>query len=555
LNEVKVDYMREMSSLELKFLVEKIKPIIVDSRIQKVKQVLENTFLLELYKRKERRFLIFSNKILFLSKKSYRSRLLTSFCQTLRKHLNGQVIQGFRQHEFDRIVELETKDYLLILELFGKGNIVLINKPERKIINALEIRSWKGRSLRPRKEYSYPPSRVNPFKLDLSEFKKYFGKKEVVKVLAKDFGFGGKVAERMCEKLGIDKGLKEVDTSKLYEFIENIEREFKEMERINEELEKEFEHELSEVEEEKESERLERIRKQQEEALRKWEEKEKEYRKIGRLLYEKYEEVKRKLDSGKRKIEIDGLIVELDPRKSVQKNAGLYFEKAKKARRKIEGIKKAMKDLEERLKKEERRKKKAEIRKPKEWYEKFRWFISSDGFLVVAGKDARTNEKLIRKYMKDSDLVFHADITGSPFVLIKNPERKKIPEQTIKEAAEFCGSYSKAWKVGINAVDVYYVKPEQVKKEGGLPTGSFMIYGKRNWVRRIPVKITLAVEGDKIYYGPEDMIKKKTSKYVVVVPGSTPAHEIAVFVSKKFRGKIKLEEIEKVIPYGKGEIV
>jgi predicted ribosome quality control (RQC) complex YloA/Tae2 family protein len=214
-----------------------------------------------------------------------------------------------------------------------------------------------------------------------------------------------------------------------------------------------------------------------------------------------------------------------------------------------------MKDLEERLKKEERKEKKAEIRKPKEWYEKFRWFISSDGFLVVAGKDARTNEKLIRKYMKDSDLVFHADITGSPFVLIKNPERKKIPEQTVKEAAEFCGSYSKAWKVGINAVDVYYVKPEQVKKEGGLPTGSFMIYGKRSWVRRIPVKIAVTIEEGRVRYGPEDAIKKKSPRYTVIVPGNTPAHEIASRIMEEFKSKVKLEEIERIIPYGRGKTV
>ena len=63
----------------------------------------------------------------------------------------------------------------------------------------------------------------------------------------------------------------------------------------------------------------------------------------------------------------------------------------------------------------------------KQWYEKFRWFTTSDGFLVVAGKDTVSNEVLIKKYTKQEDVVFHAEITGSPFVVIK-AEGKEISE-------------------------------------------------------------------------------------------------------------------------------
>jgi predicted ribosome quality control (RQC) complex YloA/Tae2 family protein len=416
------------------------------------------------------------------------------------------------------------------------------------------MRSWKDRSIKPNVKYEYPPPKPNPFTLSLYEFVRQFGTKKVVSVLATDLGFGGEIAEEICKKAEIDKDLIEVDASRLYEFVKNIEKEFKELENINEKLRKEFEREMKKEEVEvKKINKLERIKKAQEEALRKWEEKENEYRKIGKLLYERYEEVKGQLDSGKKKIEVDDIIIEVDPGKSVQENAEIYFERAKRAKKKIEGLKKAMEEL--------RKKKLVEMKKiePKketrrEWYDKFRWFISSDGFLVVAGKDAETNEKLIRKYMQPNDLVFHTDITGSPFVLIKNPENKKILPQTILEAAEFCGSYSKAWKVGILAIDVYYVKPEQVKKEGGLPTGSFMIYGKREWVRRIPVKVAIGIKDDEIFYGPEDVVKRKTSNYVIITPGDTPAHEIALSIIKKFKSKINPEKIERLIPYGRGNV-
>ena len=542
--------MKEINSLEISFLVKKLKRDLVSSKIQKIKQIGRNSFSFELYKQKKRKYLVISDKTLFLTDKNFESTQTSNFLQILRKHLLNQIIEDVSQHEFDRVVEIETRDYSFIAELFGRGNLILVNKPDRRIIYALIRRSWKDRSILPKREYAYPPPRANPFKLNQSELEKYFGKKEAVVVLAVDLGFGGELAREICDKSGINKNAKRIDVSKLHRFLKRINLEFKELKNINEELEKEFEGNLKKISKEKKVDtKLERIKRAQEEALKKWEEKEILYRKIGKLMYERYEDVKKQIDSYKKKMTIDKIEIELDPRKSVQKNAEIYFEKAKKAKRKIEGLLKSMKEMKEKKFVKVERERPEESRK--EWYDKFRWIKSSDGFLLVGGKDAKTNEQLIRKHMKDSDLVFHTDITGSPFVLIKNPEKKEIPEQTVKEAAEFCGSYSKAWKVGISAVDVYYIKPDQVKKEGGLPTGSFMIYGKRNWIRRIPVRVAIGVKKKELYFGPEDMVKRKTSEYVVIIPGDTPAHEIGKAIQKRFKTNL---EVERIIPYGKGEL-
>jgi len=546
--------MKEINSLEILFQVEKLKKDLVSSKIQKVKQISKNTFCFELYKQKKRNYLILSNEKFFISDKTHEVGLLTNLGQILRKRLTGQTIQDMRQHGFDRIVEIETQDYLLILELFGNGNIILAEMPDKRIIIALRMRSWKDRTIKPKIAYEYPPARINPFLLNRLDFKKHFRGKEAVRVLATDFGFGGEIAEKICKKLKIDKKSKKPDTSRLYSFIDRIHQEFRELREVNERLIKEFERELMTRKEVRVvKEKLEKIKKHQEEALKKWQQKEKEYRKIGKLLYENYEGVKEKLDSYVKKITIQGLTIDVDPRKTVQKNAEVYFEKAKKAKRKIEGLLKAMKELEEeKLVKVQKEKPKE---RKKEWYDKFRWITSSNGFLLVGGKDAKTNEQLIRKYMKASDLVFHTDITGSPFVLIKNPKKKKVPKQTIKEAAEFCGSYSKAWKVGIAAVDVYYITPDQVKKEGGLPTGSFMIYGKRDWIRRIPIKVAIGIKDNEVIFGPEDTVKNKVKKYAIVVPGDLPANEVAKKIQKKLKTKVQLERITKTIPYGKGKLI
>ena len=71
----------------------------------------------------------------------------------------------------------------------------------------------------------------------------------------------------------------------------------------------------------------------------------------------------------------------LDIRKSVEQNAEEYFSKAKKAKKKLEGAKKALIISKEKLRKAEEKEVIAEAPKIKkvkkrEWFEKFRWFVS-----------------------------------------------------------------------------------------------------------------------------------------------------------------------------------
>ena len=121
--------------------------------------------------------------------------------------------------------------------------------------------------------------------------------------------------------------------------------------------------------------------------------------------------------------------VTLNINKSIEQNTAIYYEKAKKAKKKLKGALQALetsrKKLEELNKKrieklekiEEETSKKVEQEK-KEWYEKFRWFYSSEGFLCIGGRDATTNEIIIKKHTEKDDLVFHTKIEGSPFFVI-----------------------------------------------------------------------------------------------------------------------------------------
>ncbi|MFC1728030.1 NFACT RNA binding domain-containing protein [Nanoarchaeota archaeon] len=248
----------------------------------------------------------------------------------------------------------------------------------------------------------------------------------------------------------------------------------------------------------------------------------------------------------------------LDIKKNIEQNASVYFEKAKKAKGKIEGIKKTIaryktqleKVKQEKVKIEETQKEEKIKRKP-EWFEKFRWFISSEGFLVIGGRDATSNELVIKKHTEKNDLVFHTDMAGSPFFVVKIKD-KKPTEKTIKEVADATVTYAKAWKLGMQTTPVFWVKPDQVSKEANpgeyLTKGAFMIRGKTNYVdNNTNISVGITKKG-AVMGGPLEAVKKNCEKFVILEQGK----EKTAAVAKKIKAKIggDLDEIIRAIPAG-----
>lgn len=208
------------------------------------------------------------------------------------------------------------------------------------------------------------------------------------------------------------------------------------------------------------------------------------------------------------------------------------------------------------------------------WFDVFHSFYSSDGFFVVGGRDASTNELLIKKHTEKDDLVFHADIHGAPFFVVKNPERKEIPENTLKEAAEAAAAYSKAWRLGLGCCDVYYVRPEQVSKTAPsgeyLPKGGFMVYGRKEWFRGVCLQVAVGFvfEGDDVSVvgGPVSAVQSKTNFFVRIVPGDLKSGKlveevkkvVAATVGRDYSQRIMrlgVEDIQRLIPGGRGRVV
>ncbi|KAN0024141.1 hypothetical protein ACTFIV_008539 [Dictyostelium citrinum] len=119
------------------------------------------------------------------------------------------------------------------------------------------------------------------------------------------------------------------------------------------------------------------------------------------------------------------------------------------------------------------------------WFEKFHWFISSDNYIVVSGRDAQQNELLYKKYLEKDDIYVHADIFGSTSCVIKNPNGGEIPPNTLIQAGTMTMCYSNAWSAKV-VTSAYWVYSHQVSKTAPsgefLTTGSFMIRGKKNYL-------------------------------------------------------------------------
>jgi len=234
--------------------------------------------------------------------------------------------------------------------------------------------------------------------------------------------------------------------------------------------------------------------------------------------------------------------IKLDPKKSAQENAAMYYEKAKKIKAKIPGLETAIEQTKAQLEKERQRhaakleeKPEKRIERKKEWYENFHYFFTSRGKLVIGGKEAKQNQLVVKTHMEPQDLYLHADVTGASSMVMKQGQQASQDEK--QEAATFAASFSRAWQNQRGAADVFFVKPGQVKtaaKAGEyLAKGAFVIRGDREYFSKTELRLAISYVGDKLVIAPENAIKKHTSAYLIITPGDGTKNDAAKLIFKK----------------------
>ena len=568
--------MRQLNFIDIKYIVEELNREISGGKIEKI-FCSTNDFLLLIYAGVKKMVRILLPNYIFLTKYRREYPTPTNFCMKLRKHLQGRIIDRIEQYESERIVEIIFKSgYKLIVELFSEGNLILVDE-NNKIIQPYHYQRWSTRNILPGETYKLPEVRFNFFELNYDDFVEMLKNTKydsVVKFVAGDLHFGKFYAELLTGELR-DKNPHEINPRELWERIklkEYLPSKFGDTflpfsvegstpaDSINGLIDEAIHESEKEIKPTFESkvDKFRAILAEQEAKVEEMKKNAEEYKKAGDWVYLNYQKVEDALNKYKNgekipyKIEYPYMIIDnvkIDVRKSVVENAEDYYAKYKKAKKKVQGAIEAMESIklkmenaerEEEEKMEEIRKKIEEMEKRvKEWYESFNWRKFGD-FLAVGGKNAKQNEILIEKYVGVNDIVFHADIHGSPFVVLKNGVGSNDRIRTF--VAQFTLCYSKAWKEKI-PVDIYWVRPNQIKKAGMsgeyLPFGSFLITGKKNFVKGLPLEWAVGVDNYKVISGPKEYVSEITDNYVIIVPGPKSRDEIAKEVKEKLSQKDK----------------
>ncbi|MGP8125065.1 MAG: NFACT RNA binding domain-containing protein [Nitrososphaerales archaeon] len=204
-------------------------------------------------------------------------------------------------------------------------------------------------------------------------------------------------------------------------------------------------------------------------------------------------------------------------------------------------------------------------RRKQEWYEKFRWFFTSEGRLAIGGRDAHSNELLVRRHLQDGDVVYHADLFGSPFFVLKGG--KVQTETEVREVAQGTVAFSSAWKTGLASADAYWVNPDQVGSAAPsgeyLPRGSFAIKGRKNFVTKNIVEVAVGIDEDgRLVSGPEAALMKSARSYLILRPqrekGSETAKRVLKDLQPALEGRVlglTVDDVLRALPAGGGKVV
>jgi predicted ribosome quality control (RQC) complex YloA/Tae2 family protein len=650
--------MKNMSNVDVYAVCHELRDLLKGARVDKAYQPTKDTVLIRFHVAgKGRVDIVFQagRRIHMTQYPLPNPKIPPNFPMLLRKYIKGATVEDIRQYNFDRIVELHVakeKKFTLVIELFAKGNIILLDE-EGKIILPLKRKLWSDRKISSKEEYKYPPKRgINPLEVKKEELEDVFrnSDSDVIRTLARS-GLGGIYSEEILLRSNVQKDLPaaEISNSDLDSIYNSIYGLFEPLrtsnfhpqivsdgkedvlpldlkiyenykkdafETYNEAADEFFSSEVRETIKNEyedvwgaEVKKFEKRLKIQEETLDKFHKTIKVSKKRGDLLYANYGKIQSILDIikdarekyswneiasklktarkqglagadiiesldklGNLTLKIDDEVINIDTKVEIPENAEVYYEKAKKAKRKITGVNIAIEKTKKEIEKAKNKKEiemervtlpQKRVKKELKWFEKLRWFLSSDGFLVIGGRDANSNEIVVKKYMENNDVYFHSDIHGAPSVIIKS-QGKEIPETTLNEAASFAASFSSAWTKGFGSQDVYWVHPDQVSKtpQSGefVKKGAFIIRGTRNYVRAATLLIAVGVvdyEGERLMAGPLDAVKKYTDNYVIIKPGYTKKEALSREIRRKLDQEhiVTMDDLVRVLPSGKADIV
>ncbi|MGA7476400.1 MAG: ribosome rescue protein RqcH [Thermoplasmata archaeon] len=163
------------------------------------------------------------------------------------------------------------------------------------------------------------------------------------------------------------------------------------------------------------------------------------------------------------------------------------------------------------------------------WFERYRWFISSEGGIVIAGRDASSNDLVVRRNLKDGDFYVHADLHGAASVIVKHspPGETPLTDATLLEAGQWAVTFSKAWRAELASAEAFWVESEQVSKKAAsgefVARGAWVIHGTKHVLRDLPLEIglgTVDYRGETMWTAaPPAALRARGKVLVLLSPG------------------------------------
>lgn len=485
---------------------------------------------------------------------------------------------------------------LLALEMFGTGNLIVAQGG--RIVAVAQTRRWAHRQVRVGADYNRPPVRLDPWVVGRAELEAELARSrnDLASTLAARLSFGGPVAEELIVRAGLDGAepashRPTVAAERLYSAIAELLREVGDRPKgfvyaregsvvdatpyssrrwsgdadVVETTRPTFSeaaHEYfrslvvvppsaAEAEAERGRRALEHLREQQTTAIATLAGSIRNLQGAAETIFAHYPEAEAAIVQARRDRPEDPRItvalgrqevtlrVDRTPRESAQE---LYGE-VKRLQSKLAGARAALAETESKVSSRSapaapgprRPEAEPERRKKPHWFERFRWFISSEGAVVVAGRDASSNDLLVRRNMKEGDLYVHADLHGAASVVVKHPAPKEPPvtEVTLREAGQWAVVFSKAWRAGLASASAFWVTHEQVSKAAAsgefVARGAWAIHGTKHALRDLPTELgigTIDYEGETLWTAaPPPAIRARGTVRVVLVPGAERERE------------------------------
>jgi predicted ribosome quality control (RQC) complex YloA/Tae2 family protein len=634
------DFTMTLAGIELRYLTNNISKKTLDYYVSNIYGINSKSLLFKLHHpEKPDVLLMFSTMGLWTTSKKIEQIEINKLLKRLRSDLLRLKLTKIEQIGAERIAYLTfsgfDKEFIIIGEFFGDGNIILCNK-EMKILALLHSIDVRHRKLQVGLTYTPPPENsVNIFNMTQKDIEEILSSSmPTAKWIGRTLGLPTKYAEEICRMSKIDSKisgnqLTNDDAKRIFESVREIidnvvegnheavivkddknsdvypiklgndEKHYTNVSSFMEGLDILFTETIVESGKSiqtssanKNVTELENKLEEQTKAISIVKEKSSKIANVAKSISslvsqgissiedsKAVEELRKqgaeiKSEKGIFLIKIDDEKIKINPNASLPTISSRLFDESKRQAAAIISIEKLKRKTEKKLEKEMGQVKVAEesityseIRR-KNWYERYRWFYTSDGILAIGGRDSSSNTAIIRKHIEKNDKIFHADIHGSPFFILKN-DKKEILPTSLNEIAHATVCFSRAWREAMYGLNAYWVEPEQVKKAAPsgqfLPKGSFVIEGPRNYVNISTLKLAVGLVKQNADYliscGPPQPIKKNSICYVIIEPAGSEMVEIAKKIKLEFNKmtdnvakSLSIDEFVRVLPAGDSHI-